>query len=85
MRQAIRMKVEKLANTFPRCLVVALAVASGCAGQTGTGILSNGFTPPQGAQFGRGQPDDGAWQKRLMTAVSPDGLAFTRTNQVISD
>jgi hypothetical protein len=50
------------------CAAAAFAILS--AAQTGPGILRNDFTPPQGAQFGRGQPDDGAQQKRLMTAVS---------------
>ncbi|MEZ5353813.1 MAG: fibronectin type III domain-containing protein [Bryobacteraceae bacterium] len=64
---------------------MAFAAISACFAQTGPVILSNDFTPPQGAQPGRGRPDDGPWQKRLMTAVSSDGLVFTRTNQVIAD
>ncbi len=48
-------------------------------------LLTNDFTPPTGAVLGRGDPDNGAWQKRLMMAVSTDGLTFTRTNKVLTD
>jgi hypothetical protein len=42
------------------------------------------FTPPHGA-VRTYDKEEGAWQKRLMTATSPDGLTFTRTKVVVSD
>ncbi len=45
--------------------------------------LISDFTPPTGR--GPGPPDMGPWMARLMSATSADGLAFTRTNQVITD
>lgn len=47
--------------------------------------LTSDFTPPQGAAHGFDREGEGAWQKRLMTAVSEDGLNFRRTNGVITD
>lgn len=41
------------------------------------------FTPPRGKTIG---PEKlGPWNKRLMSAISTDGLNFVRTNKVITD
>ena len=48
-------------------------------------ILTSDFTPPRGAAHGFAREGEGAWQKRLMTAVSTDGLTFSRTNEIITD
>jgi hypothetical protein len=45
--------------------------------------LTSDFTPPIGR--GIGPEAQGPWSNRLMSAVSSDGLTFTRTNQVITD
>ncbi|HTM48454.1 MAG TPA: hypothetical protein VL285_07235, partial [Bryobacteraceae bacterium] len=46
--------------------------------------LLSDFTPPSGAVPGF-PPEEGAWRKRILTATSPDGLDFTRSNRVITD
>jgi hypothetical protein len=45
--------------------------------------LTNDFTPPSGKVPGPGEY--GPWNTRLMIATSNDGLAWIRTNQILSD
>ncbi|MGQ9758993.1 MAG: hypothetical protein ACUVQ5_00240 [Candidatus Methanomethylicaceae archaeon] len=46
--------------------------------------LTSDFTPPTGAATGP-EAGPGLWKMRLMSAISTDGLTFTRTNKVITD
>jgi hypothetical protein len=45
--------------------------------------LENDFTTPSGKASGPGEY--GPWNTRLMIATSNDGLAWTRTNRILSD
>lgn len=63
-----------------RCQAALLLLA--CAGLA---VAQSDFTPPRGAAHGFDREGEGAWQKRLLTATSTDGLTFRRTNQVVTD
>lgn len=52
------------------------------AGTASMSDLTSDFTPPQGRE---GDAREGPGVSRLVTATSPDGLAFTRTGIVVSD
>jgi hypothetical protein len=58
--------------------------AAALFGQTALTAPASDFTPPTGA-VRTFRKEEGAWQKRLMTATSLDGLNFVRTGRIVTD
>jgi hypothetical protein len=67
-----------------RAFAILTATLALAAAQDVPEPLTSDFTPPRGAIRTRDK-EEGAWQKRLLTATSTDGLTFTRTNQIVTD
>ncbi len=78
-------KVERFCRKWLGTLfffVCSVFVGASAADAACTGLTSD-FTPPEGAVGGPGTL--GPWNQRLMLAVSGDGLAFQRRNQIVTD